>query len=200
MIKDDDNESIYYTPRSEFDDKDKKQQTNNIDTKPLNVFNYLKRLSQLANNVIDKIEGADDDINNDELLFIGSNKEKFNLNIFDMPLNFLLNIYNTKLSLKEAEFEQKEIKRKREDLRGYRNNAEKEQKEEINAVLRQANDLLVYRAIIINAFKDETFPSKHLKKSDNAAYSYVLKDVNKFIEKIKLMEEKFNLGLFEEFF
>ena len=49
LIRDDDNESIYYTPRSEFDDKDdkdKKQQTNNIDTKPPNIFNYLKSLSQ----------------------------------------------------------------------------------------------------------------------------------------------------------
>ena len=47
LIKDDDNKRIYYTPRSEFDDKDdkdKKQQTNNIDTKPPNVFNYLKSL------------------------------------------------------------------------------------------------------------------------------------------------------------
>ena len=47
--KDDNDESIYYTPKSEFedkDDKDKKQQTNNIDTKPLNVFDYLKNLSR----------------------------------------------------------------------------------------------------------------------------------------------------------
>ena len=39
LIRDDDNESIYYTPRSKFDDKEKKQQTNNIDTKPSNIFN-----------------------------------------------------------------------------------------------------------------------------------------------------------------
>ena len=38
--KDDDNK--IYTPRSELDDKDKKQQTNNIDTKPSNMFDYLK--------------------------------------------------------------------------------------------------------------------------------------------------------------
>ena len=37
LIRDNDNESIYCASRSEFDDKD------NIDTKPLNVFNYLKR-------------------------------------------------------------------------------------------------------------------------------------------------------------
>ena len=40
LIRDNDNESIYYTSTSEFDDKDKKQQTNNIDTKPSNIFNY----------------------------------------------------------------------------------------------------------------------------------------------------------------
>ena len=44
----DDNESIYKTPRSQFDsdddeEKDKKQQQNNdIGSKPLNVFDYLK--------------------------------------------------------------------------------------------------------------------------------------------------------------
>ena len=64
----------------------------------------------------------------------------------------------------------------------------------------QANDLLEYRDKIIKAFKDGTFLSKHLKKSDDAAYNYVLKDVNKFIEEIKSMEEKINLSLFEEFF
>ena len=49
LIRDDDNESIYYTSTSEFDDKDdkdKKQQIDNIDTKPASVFNYLKCLSQ----------------------------------------------------------------------------------------------------------------------------------------------------------
>ena len=41
LIRDDDNESIYYTSRSEFDDKDdkyiKNQQNNKIDTKPPNI-------------------------------------------------------------------------------------------------------------------------------------------------------------------
>ena len=54
LIRDDDNESIYYTSRSEFNDKNdrykKTQQNNNIDTKPLNVFNYLKSSSQKAEN------------------------------------------------------------------------------------------------------------------------------------------------------
>ena len=112
LIKDDDNESIYYTPRSEFDDKDKKQQTNNIDTKSLNVFNYLKSLSQKENDLMDEIKDADDDIDDGKLLFIDSNKETFDFNTFDMSLKFLLNIYNAKISLKEAEFVQREIEKK----------------------------------------------------------------------------------------
>ena len=64
----------------------------------------------------------------------------------------------------------------------------------------QANDLVDNRDKIIKAFKDGTFLSEHLKELDNAAYDYVLKNVNKFIEKIKQMEEKINLSLFEKFF
>ena len=64
----------------------------------------------------------------------------------------------------------------------------------------QVNEMLEYRDKIIKAFKDGTFMSEHLKKSDNAAYDYVLKDVNKFIEEIKSMKEKINLSLFEGFF
>ena len=58
-----------------------------------------------------------------------------------------------------------------------------------------AKDLLEYRDKIIDAFKTGTFLYEHLKKSDDAAYNYKLKDVNKFIEKIKSMEEKINLSL-----
>ena len=66
LIRDDDNKSTYYTPRSEFDDTDDKykktQQNNNIDTKPpnVNVFNYLKSLSQKAKDLLVEIEDADD--------------------------------------------------------------------------------------------------------------------------------------------
>ena len=49
----------------------------------------------------------------------------------------------------------------------------------------QANDLLEYRNKIINVFKDDTFLSEHLKKSDNAGYIYVLKDVKNFIQEIE---------------
>ena len=64
----------------------------------------------------------------------------------------------------------------------------------------QANDLLEQRDKIIKAFKDGTFLSKHFKKSDAAAYNYVLKDVNNFIQEIKSREEKINLSFFEDFF
>ena len=48
----------------------------NIDTKPPNVFNYFKSLSQNAKDLMDEIEDANDDIDYDKLLFIGSNKKK----------------------------------------------------------------------------------------------------------------------------
>ena len=49
-----------------------------------------------------------------------------------------------------------------EELNGYRPRNAKE-KEEINGVLIQANDLLEYRDKIIEAFKDGTFFPEHLK-------------------------------------
>ena len=111
LIKDDDNK--IYTPRSEFDDKDKKQQTNNIDTKPSDIFDYLKSLSSEASDLIDEIEEDDNDIDINKLAFIGSDREKFNFNIFRMPLNFLQDIYNREISLKEAEFKQRDLEKKR---------------------------------------------------------------------------------------
>ena len=98
----------------------KQQSNNNIDTKPPNVSNYLKSLSKEAKLLMDEIEDADDDINNNKLLFIGSNKEKFNFNIFSTPLSFLSAIYNGEISLKETEISQRKIKKKIEELNGYR--------------------------------------------------------------------------------
>ena len=60
--------------------------------------------------------------------------------------------------------------------------------------------MLESRNKIIKAFKDDIFPSEHLKKSDDDAYNYMLQNVNEFIEEIKSMEEKINLSLFEDFF
>ena len=64
----------------------------------------------------------------------------------------------------------------------------------------QANDLLEHSDKIIDAFKDSTFSSEHLKNSDAATHDYVLKDIADFIQEIKSMEEKNNLSLFEDFF
>ena len=63
----------------------------------------------------------------------------------------------------------------------------------------QATDLLEYKNKIIDAFKDGTFLSEHLKKTDNAANGYVLEDVKDFIQEIESMSEKINLSLFEDF-
>ena len=67
-----------------------------------------------------------------------------------------------------------------------------------------ANNMLEYGDKIIEAFRDGNFLSEHLKKLDDAAYDYVLKDVNSFIQKInesiESKLEKINLSLFEGFF
>ena len=147
--------------------------------------------------MIDEIEDADDDIDDSKLLFIGSNNKKFNFNTFRKLLNFISAVYNGEISLKKAEFSQNNLEKKKEYLQF---NYKEKEKEEIYQVLMQANDLLKYRNKIINAFKDGTFSSKYLKKSDDAACNYVLKDVDNFIKEIKSMEEKINLTLFEDFF
>ena len=61
---------------------------------------------------MDEIEDVDDDIDNGKLLFIGSNKEKFNFNTFNKPLSFISAIYNGEISLKEAEFKQRNLEKK----------------------------------------------------------------------------------------
>ena len=60
---------------------------------------------------MDETKDADDDIDDGRLLFIGSNKEKFNFNTFRMALNFLSDIDNAKTSLNKAEFEQKDLEK-----------------------------------------------------------------------------------------
>ena len=80
-----------------------------------------------------------------------------------MPLNFLSDIYNDKISLKQAEFKQKKLEKKIEELKFYYIPKNKKEKEEIDGLLMQPNDLLEYRGRIIKAFKDGTFLSKYLK-------------------------------------
>ena len=82
---------------------------------------------------MDEIEDDDDDTDKNNLLLIGSNNETFNFSTFDMPLNFLLNIYNTETSLKEAKFEQRKIGKKIEGLQFNYKPKNKRYKESINA-------------------------------------------------------------------
>ena len=89
--------------------KIKKTTKQQVGSKPLNVFDYLKSLSQKAKDLADEIKDADDGIDIDELLFIGSNREKFNFNIFRTPLSFLSTIYNGEITFKEGETCQRDL-------------------------------------------------------------------------------------------
>ena len=61
-----------------------------------------------------------------------------------MPLNFLLDIFNGKITLKKAEINQRDLNKKIEELKyNYKPKNERE-KEEINEVLMHANDMLEY--------------------------------------------------------
>ena len=138
-----------------------KKNNNNTDSKPLNIFNFLKSLSQEAEDLMDEKKDAHDDIYDDKLLLIGSNKEKFNFNTFNKPLNFISGIYNGKISLKEAEIKQRDLEKKIGELKSnYKPKHEKE-KEEINGVLMQTNALFEYRDKVIDVFKDGTFLSEY---------------------------------------
>ena len=140
----------------------KKQQNNNINTKPLNVFDYLKILSQEAKDLMDEIEDAEDDIDIYKLGF--TDNKKFNFNTLRMPLNFLSAVYNGKVSLKEAEISQKNLEKKIRELKFNYKSESAEEKEEINRVLMQASDLFEYRDKVIDAFKNGTFLSEQLEK------------------------------------
>ena len=95
--------------------------------------------------------------------------------------------------IKKSRIFSKKFRKKIEDLKfNYKPKNEKE-KEEINEVLMQVNDMLEYMDKIIDAFKDGTFFSEYLQTSDDAGHKNV-------IQEIKLMEEKINLSLFEDFF
>ena len=135
----------------------KKQSNINIDLKLPNVFNWLKTLSQEAKDVIDIIEDAGNDIDNNKLPFIGSNKEKINFNIFSMPLNLLLDFFNGKITLTKTEINEWDLNEKIEELQYNYKPKNKKEKEEINEVLMYPNDMLDYGNKIIEAFWDGTF-------------------------------------------
>ena len=134
-----------------------------------------------------EIEEENDDIDIYKLDFVGSDREKFNFNTFKMQLNFLSAIYNGKISLKEAEFKQRDLEKEIEELQFYYIPKNKEEIKEIKRVLMHANELWESRNKTIKAFKDDIFLFEHLKKPDDA-------------QEIKSMEEKINLSLFQEFF
>ena len=108
---------------------------------PLIVSNYLKSLSQEAKDLMDEIEDANNDIDYNKLLFIGSNNEKFNFNIFSTPLNLLLGILNGKITLKKSEINQRDLNKKIRKIKyNYKSKNEKE-KEEINETLMYSHDV-----------------------------------------------------------
>ena len=62
---------------------------------------------------MDEIEDENDEIDYDKLSFIGINREKFNFNTFDTLLNFLLDIFNGKITLKKADIKQRDLENKK---------------------------------------------------------------------------------------
>ena len=62
---------------------------------------------------MDEIEDENDEIDYDKLSFIGINREKFNFNTSDTLLNFLLDIFNSKITLKKTEFKQRDLENKK---------------------------------------------------------------------------------------
>ena len=149
---------------------------------------------------MDEIKDAENGIDIYKLVFLGSNRQKFNFNIFKKPLNLLSTIYNGDITLKKADFLQRDLDKNIEKLKFNYKPKNVEEKEEIDKVLMHANDMFEYRDEIIEAFRNGTFLSEHLKISDDAAHDYVLEDVNNFIQKIGSMSENINLSLFEDFF
>ena len=92
-----------------------------------------------------------------------------------MLLNFLSAIYNGATSLKEAEFPQKDLYNEINELKYEYKPKNVKEKVETDKVLMHANDMLKYSNKVIEAFRNGTSLSEHLKKSDNSAYDYVLK-------------------------
>ena len=74
---------------------------------------YLKSLSEEAKDLMDEMKDTDDEIDKYKFVFIGNNREKFNFNTSRMPLNFLSDISNGEISLKEAEVTQRDLEKNR---------------------------------------------------------------------------------------
>ena len=74
---------------------------------------YLKSLSEEAKDLMDEMKDTDDETDKYKFVFIGNNREKFNFNTSRMPLNFLSDISNGEISLKEAEVTQGDLEKNR---------------------------------------------------------------------------------------
>ena len=73
---------------------------------------YLKSLSEEAKDLMDEMKD-NDETDKYKFVFIGNNREKFNFNTSRMPLNFLSDISNGEISLKEAEVTQRDLEKNR---------------------------------------------------------------------------------------
>ena len=70
--------------------------------------------------------------------------KRFNFNIVRKLSDFISAIYNGEISLKEAETKQRDLDKKIEELKFDYRPENPEEKEKINTVLMQANDMLEY--------------------------------------------------------
>ena len=66
---------------------------------------------------MDEIEHANNDIDEYKLVFIDSSREKCNFNIFSVSVSFLSAIYNGEISLKGADFSQRNLEKKNRGAR-----------------------------------------------------------------------------------
>ena len=75
-----------------------------------------------------------------------------------------------------------------------------EEKEEINNVLIQVNDLLKHRDAIIDAFEKRISLFEQVKGGSKNAGEFVVEEVSNFIQKIESMSKNISLSFFNEFF
>ena len=65
----------------------------------------------------------------------------------------------------------------------------------------QANNLLEYRDIIMDTFKQgDSLPENLKEESKDAPNNFVMEDINRFTQKIESMSKNINLSLFNLFF
>ena len=75
-----------------------------------------------------------------------------------------------------------------------------EEREDINNVLIQVNDLLKHRDAIIDAFEKRISLFEQVKGGSKNAGEFVVEEVSNFIQKIESMSKNISLSFFNEFF